>query len=214
MRAVAIATLVGMAALAPAAAAQPSMTPPAEAAAAPAPAAALAAPAPTATPPDVRRQDVWISLPSLDGLTGVAAGYERFLPDRRLSLAATAGLRHTATGDYSGVAGAVGVEARWYWRGRALWTRQPRGSMVGWYVGGRASLGLSHTTNLADQRDLGTTAVVAAAGVIGYRFAPWRGLTVTPSASVGLSSDHDLSGRLPPWTRGSFGVGLAVGWMF
>jgi hypothetical protein len=205
-----VAALVGLAALAPAAAAQPALTPPGAVAApapAPAPAAEIAAPA-------VLRQDAWVSLPSLDGLTGVAAGYERFLPGRRLSLAATAGLRHTAAGDYSGFAGAVGLEARWYWRGRALWTHQPRGSMIGWYVGGRATLGLSHTTNLADDRSLGTTAVVAAAGVVGYRFAPWRGLTITPSASLGLRNEHDLRGRLPPWTQGSLGVGLALGWLF
>ena len=157
---------------------------------------------------------IWLSLPSIDGRTGAEVGFERFVPERRIGLVGTLGVRKTASGDYSSIAGGVGVEARWYWRGRALWTPLPSGAMVGWYVGGRGDLSLSHTRNLADDRSLGTTLVLGASGQIGYRIAPWRGLEITASTGLGLRNEHDLRGRLPPWTQGALTIGLEVGWMF
>jgi hypothetical protein len=155
---------------------------------------------------------VWLSLPSIDGATGAELGAEHFVPERRLGLVVTAGARKSAAGDYSAIAGGVGVEARWYWHGRALWTDAQ--GPVGWFVGGRGDLALSRTRDNADDRSLGTTLVLGAQGLFGYRLAPWRGVEVTPSVGLGVRNEHDLRGRLPPWTLGSFTVGLELGWLF
>ena len=157
---------------------------------------------------------IYVSLPSIDGRTGVEVGAERFLLARRLGVVATLGMRHTATADYSGVAVGAGIEARWYWRGRELWTDLPAGAMVGWFLAGRGDLALAHTYDRADDRSLGTALVLGASGAIGYRLVPWRGLAITGKVSLGLRNGHDLRGRLPPWTMGELGVGLEVGWMF
>lgn len=148
---------------------------------------------------------VWLSLPSIDGATGAEVGVETFVPERRLGLVVTAGARKSAAGDYRAIAGGVGVEARWYWR-----SDRPRG----WFVGGRGDLALSRTRDLVDDRSLGTTLVLGAQGLFGYRLVPWRQLEVTPSVGLGFRNEHDLSGRLPPWTLGSLTVGLEVGWLF
>jgi hypothetical protein len=162
---------------------------------------------------------IWLSLPSIDGATGAELGAERFVPERRLGLVATLGARKTAAGDYSAVAGGAGLEARWYWRGRALWSHLAAGAhgeerMIGWFLGGRGDLSLSRTRDVADARDLGTTLSLGAFGLVGYRIAPWRGLTITGDVGLGLRNEHDLRGRLPPWTMGAITVGLEVGWMF
>ncbi len=157
---------------------------------------------------------IWLSLPSIDGATGAELGYERWSPWHRVSLVGTFGFRHTASGDYSGYAGGAGVEARWYWRGRALWTPLPRGAMVGAFVGGRVDASISHTRDVADDRSLGSSLAIGGEGVFGYRIAPWRGLEITPSIGIGLRNEHDLRGRLPPWTLATLAVGLEVGWMF
>jgi hypothetical protein len=148
---------------------------------------------------------VWLSLPSIDGATGAEIGAEHFVPARRLGLVVTAGARKSAAGDYSAVAGGVGVEARWYWR-------SPR--PAGWFVGGRGDLALSHTRDLADDRSLGTALVLGAQATFGYRLVAWRGIELTPSIGLGVRNEHDLRGRLPPWTQGSFTVGLELGWLF
>jgi hypothetical protein len=162
---------------------------------------------------------VSLSLPSIDGATGAEVGAERFVPEHRLGLVATLGARKTAAGDYSGVAGGAGVEARWYWHGLALWSHPAAGAhgeerMVGWFLGGRGDLSLSRTRDLADARDLGTTLSLGVFGLAGYRIAPWRGLTITGDVGLGFRNEHDLRGRLPPWTMGAITVGLEVGWMF
>lgn len=156
---------------------------------------------------------IWLSLPSIDGATGAEVGAETYLPDRKLGVDVTLGARKTAAGDYTGVAGGAGVEARWYWRGRALWT-DPAWRAIGWFVGGRADLALSHTRDRADDRSLGTTLVLGASGIAGYRIVPWKRLELTADVGLGLRNEHDLSGRLPPWTLGSLSVGLEVGWLF
>ncbi len=148
---------------------------------------------------------VFLSLPSIDGATGAEVGVERYVPERRLGVIATLGMRKTADGDYSGVGGGVGVEARWYWRAH---------DMRGFFVGGRGDLAFAHTRDVADDRDLGTTLVLSAEGLFGYRLVPWRRLTITGDLGLGFRNEHDLRGRLPAWTMGSITVGLEVGWMF
>jgi hypothetical protein len=148
---------------------------------------------------------LWLSLPSIDGATGAEIGGEVYVPDRQLGVVGTIGARKSVAGDYSAIAGGVGVEARWYWRSDGP---------VGWFVGGRGDLALSRTRDVADDRDLGTALVLGAQGLFGYRLVPWRQLELTPSIGLGFRNEHDLSGRLPPWTLGSFTVGLEVGWLF
>jgi hypothetical protein len=160
------------------------------------------------------RNDVSIAIPSIDGFRGITASYERFLPERRLGIAVSGQLRESATGDYTGVRTGIGGELRWYWRAdRKAWlSRQPAGSMAGWFTGGRIELSIDATHDRVDGRWLDTAVELGAAGLLGYRIAPWRGLEITPSIDLGWR--HEFAQRLPGWTRGTIGVGLAVGWLF
>lgn len=165
--------------------------------------------------PAVPLNDVSIALPSLDGLRGVAVGYERFLPARRLGLGASVQLREAAVGDYTGVRAGVGAEVRWYFRTADPWLSiQPRGAMAGWFVGGRLDVAIDGTRDAVADRWLGTMLGIGATGLVGYRIAPWRGLEITPSLGLAWRHEIDVSGRLPSWSRGSVAAGLSVGWMF
>lgn len=158
--------------------------------------------------------DVSIAIPSLDGFRGITASFERFVPRRSLGLAVSGQLRESATGDYTGVRTGAGAELHWYWRAdRHAWlSRQPVGSMTGWFTGGRIELALDATRDRVADRWLDTAFEVGAAGLLGYRIAPWRGLEITPSLDAGWR--HEFARRLPGWTRPTAGVGLSVGWMF
>lgn len=142
---------------------------------------------------------------------GLAIEAERDLPAHRLSLAAALAVRSTAGGDYDSTTLGAGVELRYWLRRRAVWTHRPRGAAVGWYLAAR--LDLSRTA-LRDAMDtsLGAMTTLGTAALVGYRFAPWRGLEVRPYA--GLAVRTDTGGGLPAWTRGSLGYGLALGWTF
>ena len=65
-----------------------------------------------------------------------------------------------------------------------------------------------------DHRWLGSDLTVGTVGRIGYRIAPWRALTITPSVGLELQRDYDLSGRLESVARGGATFGLDVGWLF
>ncbi len=158
--------------------------------------------------------DVSVALPSLDGASGVQAGYERFMPERKLGLGVSLQMRRAAVGDYTGMRYGVGVEGRWYWRGDAWLSTLPAGNMVGWFVGARFDVALDATHDDVMDRSLGTTLELGGAGSIGYRIAPWRGLEITPSVALTRRWDIDLSGRLPAWGRGGIAAGLSVGWLF
>jgi hypothetical protein len=166
----------------------------------------------TSAEPD--RNAISISLPSIDGLRGLAAGYERWLPEHRISLAGIGQLRQTATGDYGAVSVGIGSELRWYWRADAWLSRLPSGSMVGWFLGGRVELAVVATHDRVDDRWLGESLEVGATAVIGHRIAPWRHFEITPSFGVGGRHQIDLSGRLAGYTRGVAAVGLSLGWLF
>jgi hypothetical protein len=204
-RLITVISVIGVSLASGTATAQPSAT--AAVAAPPAPAPAPADEAPPTT-------GVWLSLPSIDGRTGAEIGFERFEPRWRISTVGTISARKTASGDYRSYAGGVGVEARWFWHGRAIWTPATSGTMVGPFLGGRLDAAISHTRNLADDRDLGSTVVLGWVGMIGYRIAPWHDITLTPSLGLDLRTERDLRGRLPPATRGSLALGLELGWMF
>jgi hypothetical protein len=174
----------------------------------------LAAAAATASPPEPARHDVSIALPALDGLRGIAASYEQFLPERRLSFAATAQLRESAAGDFLGVHTGVGGELRWYWRARhrAWLSRQPAGSMVGWFTGGRIDMGLASTRDRVAERWIGHSIELGATALVGYRIAPWRDLEITPT--LGLGTRREFAMGAPDWNRGTLSIGLAVGWLY
>jgi len=155
-----------------------------------------------------------VSVPSLDGLRGVAAGYERYLPERQLSLTASAQLRESAAGDFLGVHTGVGGELRWYFRARhrAWLSRQPAGSMAGWFTGGRVDVGLAATRDRVDDRWLGSAVEIGATALVGYRIAPWRDLEITPS--LGIGRRRELAMDAPDWSRSTLSIGLSVGWLY
>jgi hypothetical protein len=157
---------------------------------------------------------ITIAIPSLDGGRGIQVGYERWLPAHRISLTASAQLREAAVGDYTGVRAGLGGELRWYWRARSFLHAQPTGSMIGWFVSGRVDVDLDGTHDTTSERWIGTTLEVGTSALVGYRFAPWRGLEITPSAGLTWRHDIDLTGRLPGWSRGGIAGGLSAGWMF
>lgn len=142
---------------------------------------------------------------------GVAAEVERDLPQWHFSLTGALALRSTAGGDYDSTTTGIGVEGRYWLRRRAIWTKRPRGSAVGWYAAARVDL---ERTSLRDGMDesLGAMNTTSFALLFGYRFAPWRGLEVRPY--LGLAQRVDSGGGLPSWNRGSFVYGLALGWSF
>lgn len=178
----------------------------------------LAAMAVTAPPGEDRApapalHDISIGLPALDGLRGLQVQYERWLPRPRLGLAVSAQFREAATGDYTSLVGGIGAEVRWYWRADAWLSKQPAGSMVGWFLGGRVDVVLEHTHDDLDDRGIGSTLELGVTTRVGYRIAPWRGLEITPSLGPTGRIDFALSSRTPIWTRLGIGVGLSLGWM-
>lgn len=176
--------------------------------------------APANEPPEQPLQHVvWLAVPAGDAVRGGAVGYEHWLlPVHRLSASVSAELRQTATGDYGGMHAGGGVELRWYWRAHSRWSRQPAGSMVGWFAGARVDVGGDWTHAVGQDgepdRHLGTALVVGGAARVGYRIQPWRGLEITPTIGHAFRVEHDVSGRLAPWTRHGHTIGLTVGWMF
>ncbi|MCL4227146.1 MAG: hypothetical protein KJZ91_22015 [Myxococcales bacterium] len=192
--------------VAPPADAPPASPAPSEVPAAP-PADALAT-APAAAPP---RHAVWIALPSVDGLAGLEVGAERALRPRT-AVALAVSVRRTAAGDYDALRLGVAGEYRWYWRGRARWSRIPGLDRTGWFVGGRVDLSTARLS-LGD-RHLGTTLVAGARAEVGYRLTPWRRLALTAMVGLGASVERDAAGRLPAQGHPALGVGLDAGWMF
>lgn len=154
------------------------------------------------------------SLPALDGLRGIQTQYERWLPDRRISLAGSVQFRETAIGDYTSLRVGVGAELRRYWRARAKLSNQVAGSMVGWFYGGRVDALVERTHDELGDRHLGTTIELGATLRLGYRIAPWRSLEITPSISADARVDLATSGRVPAWWRPGVGFGLTAGWLF
>jgi hypothetical protein len=142
---------------------------------------------------------------------GLAAEIERDLPSYRLSLAGAASLRSTAGGDYDSLTTGLGAELRYWFRRDAIWSPRPRGAAIGWYAAARLDV---QRTSLSDSMDasLGSMTTLSSALLVGYRFAPWRGLEIRPY--LGLAQRVDIGGDLPSWRRGSLAYGLALGWSF
>ena len=106
----------------------------------------------------------------------------------------------------------VGGEVRWYFRQKSFLHAQPTGSMVGWWTGGRLDVAVDGTQDEMTDRWIGTTVEIGTSALVGYRFAPWRGLEISPSLNGGVR--HEFAKRLPGWTRPMGGIGLTVGWLF
>lgn len=172
---------------------------------------ALTAPAPP-PPPVAFDQSISLSIPSTDGGRGAQLTYERWLPARGWSIAASGELRESAIGDYTGLRAGVGLAARRYWRRDAMLSVLPAGNMVGWFFGGGIYAAVDATHDRVDHRWLSSALSVGATAVLGYRIAPWRQLVVTPS--VGLEWQRDFATRLPDWNVAGAIVGLDVGWLF
>ena len=131
---------------------------------------------------------------------------------QRYSVAAALGVRSAAAADYSSLTVSAAGEVRRWLRRRAVWSSLH--GMVGWYLAGRLDLARTSEHNDTDDRDLGAHLAVAGSFLVGYRFAPWRGLTITPSTGLSLRTEFDLKGRLAPWTQAGLLFSLTAGWLF
>lgn len=141
---------------------------------------------------------------------GLIIDGERDLPDLHISVDAGLVLRASATGDYSSRTLGIGGEVRYWFKRRAIWTRAPRGSAIGWYTAGR--IDLARTSLEMDDMSLGVERQFATSLLFGYRFAPWRGLEVRPYTGLAIRREWDASDRVAAWTKGGFVFGFAVGW--
>lgn len=151
-----------------------------------------------------------VQLPSLNA-SGMNLQYERFaLPDA-WSLAAGLGLRSTAGGDYDSMSMSAGAEIRYWFTGRAF-RSSLRHAMVGPFAAARFDMG--RTTTSMDERTIGTMLTLTETLSLGYRFAMWQRVELTPSLGLALRTDIDRHGSLPTATRGTPTLGLTLGWMY
>lgn len=161
----------------------------------------------------VAKNAVSLHLLSL-GARSLSVEYERFLLPPKLSLVGGIGIRDGAGGEYQSTAIALGAEARYWFKGRAVWSRLGPGNMVGWYVAGRVDVSRTSTTDELRDESLGSTVTIAESIAFGYRFVARGKLEITPSVGASVRTEFDTSGRLSPWTRGAGVVGLTIGWLF
>lgn len=163
---------------------------------------------------DRRDRVVSLALPALQGFGGVAVQAEQLLAPRRISVVAGAGMRASAGEDFGSRTLSLSGEVRYWFTGRALWTRLPRRSMVGWFAGARVDAAWTSNRDRLEDRGLGSNLGIALTATGGYRIAIRRRVELTPSLGLGLTTDVDPSGRLPAFTRGTARLGLTVGYMF
>jgi hypothetical protein len=142
---------------------------------------------------------------------GLSVEVERDLPRYRISAAGALMLRSTAGGDYDSTTIGLGAEARYWFKRRAIWTRRPTGSPVGWYAALRLDTAHTSVTDAMDEH-IGAHHTTALSVLGGYRFAPWRGLEIRPYGGFAVRHDRDHHGGLASWTRPGLAYGLAVGW--
>lgn len=161
----------------------------------------VCAPAITAAEPAAPHDAISLELTTVQPTT-VTVEVDHDLGRRKLSLAASAGVRSAALGDYSAWTYGAGVELR-------RWRRQP---MRGWYGGLGIALAATRMTNDMDERALGTTWTGSATLSLGYRFVLLRTVELTPSAGTAIVIER---GAMSPVTaRGAAVVGLTAGVTF
>ena len=141
---------------------------------------------------------------------GLIIDVERDLPERRISVDAGVVLRASAGGDYTSRTAGIGGEVRYWFKRDAIWTSRPRGSAIGWYVGGR--IDLARTSLAMDGMTLGSERQLGISALGGYRFAPWRGLEIRPYTGIAIRREWNAGDRVSPWTRGGIVFGFAAGW--
>jgi hypothetical protein len=134
--------------------------------------------------------------------TTVTVELDHDLARRKLSIAAAAGVRSSALGDYSSWTYGAGIELR-------RWRRTP---MRGWYGGVGVDLAATRLTQTMDDRALGTTWTTSASLSLGYRFILIRTVALTPSIGSGLVIER---GPMSPVTARFVGViGVTAGVTF
>jgi hypothetical protein len=159
---------------------------------------------------DGPRHAISVEVPSLT-TAGASARYENFLLPDSWSVAGRLGVRGAAQSDYGSFTMSAGAEARYWARGRAFRSGL-RHAMIGPFVS--AGVDVAHTSTSMDGRDIGSAITVTEMISVGYRFAAWSKVEITPYAGIGVRTEIDRNGRLPAWTRGTASLGLTAGWMF
>lgn len=134
--------------------------------------------------------------------TTVTVEVDHDLGRRKLSIAAAAGVRSAALGDFSAWTYGAGVELR-------RWRRQP---MRGWYAGLGVGVAATRVTNEMDERALGTTWTGSTTLSLGYRFVLLHTVELTPSAGTAIVVERGP--MAPATTRGAGIVGLTAGVTF
>ena len=170
----------------------------------------------TVPEPEPLRQSVELAIASLDTGRGIAGGYERWFPRIGFTFELRGEIRESASGDYTGIRYGTGLEAKWFFRAhhKAWLSVLPAGNPAGWFVGAGIYAAIDTTHDDVDHRWLGTALQLGDAVRVGYRIAPWRQLTITPSTGIEIQRDLDLSGRLAGVWRYGISYGLDVGWLF
>lgn len=153
-----------------------------------------------------------LGLPS----AALAVQYERLALRDSISVAGLLGARVGAAGDYSSRGYAAGVELRYWFTGRAFRSSLGR-TLVGPYVGARIvalrTTVVQRASPAMDERPVGSSVTLTETIDVGYRFALWRRLEFTPSAGLAVRTDIDTHAGLPATTRGTFTLGLTLGWL-
>ena len=142
---------------------------------------------------------------------GVQVQYEGFVAPPRVSVVTKLGYRRGASGDYDATTLQTGLEARVWITGRAPGVRGR--DMAGPF--GYVRLDTSFTGASRDGgRSLGSVVTIAEGAGVGFRFVLGDRFELTPSLGLGVATDLDGRGRLPPWTRLVLAGGFTVGVLF
>ena len=169
--------------------------------------AALAAPA--AAEPPVRHWNVAAPIHGALGGGVVVEAERQVWP--RWSLGGLAGVRSTASGDYSSITASGGAQLRWWLLGWSVKSRL-RESIVGGYFGAGLELSTVWLHDDVDDRGVGSTTSLAVTAGFGYRFALWGRVSITPSAQLAIG--RDVAGELPDRFTVRPRYGITVGVLF
>jgi hypothetical protein len=136
---------------------------------------------------------------------GVSIGYERLVIPR-FSVVALVGARATALGDYSSTTLTVGGEVRWWLRAR------PGRQLRSLYLAAHVSAGRTRLVDNTIDASVGSTIELTERVDVGWRFAVWRRLSLTPTLGVGGHEDYDGRGHMAPFYMPTAMLGLELGW--
>jgi hypothetical protein len=144
---------------------------------------------------------------------GVALQYERFAFPRWISVVAGLGFRASGQEDFGSLSLSTALEGRLWLIGRAPFTKLGERAMVGPYLAARADVSWTRVWHEPDGRSIGATIEHEEAALFGYRFTLGP-VEITPFLGMGISSQHDTSGRLAAVTNPVLKAGLTLGVMF